>query len=511
MKKPIIAATIVLLGLVAFVFYAMSHSGIQNGNSVFVVARGNIENVFKTTGQVKPKNGVDLAFERSGKVSAKYFNVGDKVSAGKTLVALENYDLVALLHQAEANLKIQQAKLDELKRGARNEDVLIQQSRLAGAESALVEAKQNAIDKIQDAYTKSDDAIRGKVDQFFSNPKSANPALTFVVPDLAKKEKLEFDRMVIETMLNDWYSDTLSLGASGDVSGPCDKAFSNLRQIKSFLDDLALVINALSPSSQLSQTTLAGWRADITLVRSNINTAISSITAAREKLEGAKMNYDIASAGTKMMAAGATPEQLRAQEGQVDSANAALESARAQLAKTIIRAPFSGEIAKDDVVVGQLAVPNVPLISIVSTNQFDIQTNIPESGISRVKVGDAAKVTLDAYNNNTFFDARIISIDSAQSVVDGVPVYRAKLQFVNEDNKIRAGMTANINIAGQTLQNVLYVPERSVFSREMKNLVFVVGKEGAAVEREVVAGARGTDGKVEIVSGVAEGETVLVY
>ncbi|MEI6296547.1 MAG: efflux RND transporter periplasmic adaptor subunit [bacterium] len=512
LKKPFIIGGISVFLLVLIIIIAFSFSGSKKvENSIFEVKRGKITNNFNVVGQVKPKDGVDLAFERSGKVSGKYYSVGDKVSVGKTLASLENYDLVANLHQAEANLKIQQAKFDELKRGARPQDLDIQESKLSGAGSSLIESKRNLIDKIQDAYTKSDDAIRGKVDQLFSNPKSTTPKLTFTISDSQLEYDIEFNRTILESTLNKWYSLLNTLNISEDLSVYSDTTIANLNSIKSFLDKVAFVVNGLTPNSQLSLATISGWRFDISTVRSNINTSIAGITSAKDKLEASVANYETTSSQYNLIIAGATEEQIRAQEGQVDAARAAVESAQAQISKTIIRAPFSGEVAKDDVVVGQIVSPNIPMISLVSNKSFDIQVNIPETNVSMLKVGDTAKVTLDAYGNKQIFDAKIISLDTAQTIVDGIAVYRAKLQFTTEDQRIKTGMTANVTISSASGVDKIFVPDRAIFKKKDKNIVFVVGADGLQKEREVVVGIRGVGENTEIVSGLKEGEKVFVY
>ena len=79
-----------------------------------------------------------------------------------------------------------------------------------------------------------------------------------------------------------------------------------------------------------------------------------------------------------------------------------------------------------------------------------------------------------------------------------------------ENPAIKPGLTANVTIKTQTRENVLVIPQRSIVYRGSKKVVLVI-KEGVPEpeEREVTTGIRGTEGLIEILSGVSEGEQIL--
>jgi RND family efflux transporter MFP subunit len=194
--------------------------------------------------------------------------------------------------------------------------------------------------------------------------------------------------------------------------------------------------------------------------------------------------------------------QVLSAQGQVDSAQAVVNN-------TVLSAPFSGQVDKDNVVVGSIASPNTPVITI-SNNNLEIDTSIPESNIAGSKNGDEAEITLDAFGNNTVFPATIISIDSATSIVNGISVYNAKLKFDNSDDRIKPGMTANISLISGTHKNVLTVPKSAVIQKN--NQYFVIVDKGNSKEetRQVTVGLE-NDQNIEITSGLKLGEKVLIY
>src|SRR5581483_10901237 len=97
-----------------------------------------------------------------------------------------------------------------------------------------------------------------------------------------------------------------------------------------------------------------------------------------------------------------------------------------------------------------------------SDTKFQIDANIAEADIAKVALGQKATVTLDAYGPDVVFNATVIKIDPAETIVDGVPTYKTTFQFDTPDDRIKSGMTANIDIQGDSHTDVLAVPERAV-------------------------------------------------
>lgn len=476
---------------------------------VAVAKRVDLIQEVSVTGRVKPGSNVGLAFEKSGKVSAVYANVGREVHLGQTLVVLENADLLAQLKQAEANVKVEQAKLDELKRGARLEDIEVQKVKVRNYEVALEDAKKNLVDTLQDAYTKADDAIRNKVDQFFSSPRSQSPHLNFYT-DSQLQSDLEGKRPGIEDTFKSWRLSLDQLTTTSDLLSYIETAKKNLDQIKSFLDKAGLAVNGATANSTLSQTTLDGWKSAVSTARTNVNTAVSNLTSAEEKTKTAESNLALAKQELTLKEAGTVPEQISAEEAKVESAVANVENLQAQIAKTIIRAPISGVVTKQDAKVGEIVSANTPVVSLISVSQFEIEANIPEADIAKVKFGNTAKVTLDAYGNDVNFDVKVTAIDPAETIVDGVATYKTTLQFVEKDERIKSGMTANIDISIEKRENVVVVPQRAIITRNGDKMVRILDTE-APREVKVKTGLRGSDGNIEIIEGVNEGDKVIIF
>ncbi|MBI2048267.1 MAG: efflux RND transporter periplasmic adaptor subunit, partial [Parcubacteria group bacterium] len=472
------------------------------------VARGPLVQEVSITGRVKPVQSVNLAFEKSGRVAVVYADIGKRVSIGEALVILENADIRAQLKQAQADVKAEEAKLAEMKQGTRQEDIEIQEAKVRNYELSLADARINLTDKIKDAYTKTDDAVRNKSDQFFKNPKTSNPELSFTSPNSSLAQSLEFNRVLMEQMLVSWQTSVSEIKTESDLNKYSTMAKSNLNQTSSFLDDAGFILSGVSPNPSLTQATIDGWKADIFTARTNINTAIGNITTAEEKWRSAESNLLIGQRELTLKKAGSTDLEIQAQEARLESKEAQVLNLEAQLGKTIIRAPINGVVTKQDAKVGEIIGANTSAVALISATQFEIEAHIPEADIAKVALQNKALVTLDAYGRDIVFEAFVVSVEPAETIIEGVATYKATIHFLKEDTRVKSGMTANIDIQAANLENVIAIPQRAVIRKNGEKFVRVL-KNKIPTEVLVETGLRGSDGNIEITKGLTAGDVVV--
>lgn len=517
MKKPaFLAPAVVLIAGIAVYFIFFFPKQAPDYETV-IAEKGNVIQEVSVTGKVKPATSVDLAFDSSGRVVWINAGVGDRVLNGQSLAQLFNADLVAQLNQAEASLKVQEAKLEELEKGTRQEEIQVYEVKVANAKVSLEEAKKNLINKTKDAYTKSEDAVRNKADQLFDNPRTSAPNFKYEINSQQLALEAESARFIIESILEEWNSSLSVLATGSDLLKSTKEARSNLDQIKTFLEKIALAVNLLAPNDSLSQTTIDGYKTDIYTARTNVNTAIDNLAIAEEKFKTAESSLTLAENELALKKSGSTAEQIKAQEAQVEQAKANADNYRALVAKTILRSPISGIVTKQDAKVGEIVKAQTTVISVISDKKFEIEVNVAEADIAKIAVGNTAGVTLDAYGDDVIFNSKVIKIDPAETMIEGVSTYKITLEFENEDEKIKSGMTANIDILTAEKDNVLIVPQRTVIEKEGKKIIRLAipnnsSKTGERIEEiEVKTGLRGSDGNIEIVEGLKEGDKVIVF
>jgi len=498
-----------ILAIVIIVIVIVVVDGNSSGRKFVVAERTSLSQGVSVTGRVKPAEDASLAFEKTGKIARVYYDVSDQVEAGDVIVSLENSELFAQLAEAEAVVALENAKLQELQKGTRPEEITIQETKVENAEVALGETRKNMIDKLGDAYTKSDDAIRGKADQLFVNPSASAPEFNFSGGDPVLRNEVSGGRRTIESILLSWKDSLNSFSANDDYLNFINTTKNNLQQIKSFLSEASVLISGIGPSSNLSQATIDGWKSGLATGRSNVNVAIENVTAAEEKIKNAESALTLEKDTLFLKKAGTVPEQLIAQEASLNKAKASVQNINAQIGKTVIRAPISGVVAKQEAKTGEIVSAGSEIVSIISDANYEIESNVPEADLAKIKIGDVANVTLDAYGEDILFQASIASIDPAETIIGGIPTYKTTLEFMEEDNRIRSGMTANIDILTAQLENVIAVPGQLIAKKDGKKFVqIILGNQ--FIETEVETGIIGSGGRVEIVSGLREGDKVLI-
>lgn len=506
-KLFLLIILVIIVATFGYNFFTSDSSG-PTKDTVKVERRDIIQEV-SVTGKVVPKKSVSLSFDRIGKIVGINVSVGDAVKEGDILAYLDSGELSAELAQAEANLRVEEARFLELKRGVKPEEISISEARVSGAKSSVSDAKKSLADEIRSVYAKADDAVRNKVDKYFDNPKSANPMLSFVVSDTSLKSQIEFDRYLVEVALNKWAESLLLMGNEVGDDIFLEDAKNNLSLLKNFLNKTSIAVNSLIPTSNLSQITIDTYKTDTSTARTNINSSILSLSTAEQRLTSAENNLVVYMEELSLKKSGATEEQILAQEARIDQVRAMIKSIRVQISKTYLRSPIAGKVARKNFDVGEMVSANSPAFLVLSEGDLEIEANITEADISKIKIGDITKITLDAYGDQAVFSAKVSKIDPSETIIEGIATYKTTFDLSVPDERLKPGMTANLDILTATKNSVLAIPQRNITSRNGMRFVNVYLNDGQEEERQIEVGLRGSDGFIEIISGLREGEQVL--
>jgi len=503
-KWFIILGIVILIVVLFFVF----KKGGNNATNFVEVKKGEVVSEVSVTGIVVPSKNVDLAFERGGRVTRIAVKVGDKVGSGQTLVQLENSDLFAQVAQARASLQTQQSKLDELKRGTRGEEIKIKEAELAKSEQDLQNYYTGIYDVLNDAYAKADDAIRTKTDSLFTEDETQNPKLTFTTSDLQSQIDVVALRTRAGSELTTWKKELQGVSYSTRSDELERVLLLGKNHLGIIRDYLSRAAEAVDSSVGLSTTTVGEYKLNINTARTNSNTAFTSLSSQSQLIASQKVVVQRIKNELLLANAGATLEQIAGQKAQIAQAEANVLYYQSQLDKTYIRAPFSGMVTKIDAKLGDIISANTLMISLIGSGNFEIESNITESDIAKIKLGDKARVTLDAYGNDVVFTAIVSKKNLSETIIDGVSTYKTTLQFEDNNEKILSGLTANVDILADKRENVLYIPSRNIFSNDGKKIAKILEGNGTIREVEITIGLRGSDGRTEILSGLKENEKV---
>jgi len=471
-KKPIFIITIIILAIILggyFYFF----SGKETSPEFVVVKKGNIVQEVSVTGNVKPVKNVGLAFEKTGRISSVLADIGSYVYSGDVLAREDSSELSSQLEKAKADSETQKAELNKSK--------------------VALDNYYSAIPNIlNDAYTKADDAVRKQVDVFFTDGESDTPKLNFITTDSQAQTDSQNGRLASRYELNSWRGELGALNSTSydELDLALSKSKSHLEIIRNFL---LSAMDALGKAYGVAQSTLDSNKANVTTARTNVNTALTNINNQKQYIYSQKA-------------------VIASEEASVKSYEAAVKNIEVQIAKTVLRSPINGMVTKQDAKVGEIAAANTVLVSVLSSI-YEIEAYVPEVDISKVKIGDASRITLDAYGRDVAFKAKVTAIDPAETVIEGVATYKTTLQFVSNDKPVKSGMTANLDILATEKDNTLIIPQRAVTSRngdKFVNLYDSSAKDDNIKEVKIITGIRGSDGNIEVLDGLKEGDKLVI-
>ncbi len=469
------------------------------------VKRGSIVQTVSLTGNTTPAKSVSLAFGSSGTISHTYTDLGKKVYAGQVLAELDINNLIAQLHQAQANVDIQKAKLQGLQNGSRPEDVASSQAALDKAKQDLANMYSSISDTSTDSYAKASDAVRNQLNAFFTNAEGTNPTLTYTTSNSQAQANVQQERYALSSLLNKWQTEISNTTPSpAGFETLLNNEISYLSTVRQLLSDVS---DTLKNAPSLNTTTLAAYQASVTTALGEVNTAVKNLNTSSQSIASQKLTISQLQAQLSLKQAGSLPTDIAAQEAQVEQVQASVDAANAQIRNAQIIAPISGTVTQFDAKIGQVASPSAPLVSIMSDTGYEVDAGVSETDVGKVVVGDTVSMTLDAFPGETF-DGSVFYIAPAETNTQGVISYLTKISFTKPDPRLKSGLTANVDIQTQHKDNVLFLPEYAILQNDSGT--FVETLDGKTTKQNpVTLGVQDQKGNVEVVSGVTEGEQVL--
>jgi RND family efflux transporter MFP subunit len=483
------------------------------------VQKGDLIQTVDVTGKVKSENNISLHFESSGVIDRIYVVEGEEVRKGDVLAKLKLDDLNSLVEQAEANLNQKIA-------GVSDEQVNVSLSQINAAEVTYKKAEANlsnvkalaeenlknkyvsALNLLDDSYIKlftvlkdSEELKNNYFNRLDQDSIGVSNEINYKIKDSINKTKTYLDlaqsSKSIEDINNAMSEMNLTTKSILDallfIKNVCEGV--NYKNIVSTSDKAKLDQNKLTVSA--SQISLTSAQNEISLLKvqnkNNINVAVIAVEEAVANSELQKANYN----------------SLIANPREVDLAysRSILNQAIANRNKAIIVSPFNGIITKINKEQGELISSAEALMEALSP-KYQVEVNIPETDVVKINIGDKANIELDAIENNVL-KAEVINIDPAATTIQDVVYYKVVLSILTEDNRIKPGMTADIVICTEERTSVLYLPSRSILSDKGRKYVRVL-KDGEITEKDLVLGLNADDSKKEILSGIEEGEEIIL-
>ncbi len=521
--------------------------------------RSDLVQTVEAVGTVISEKDLKLRFPLTGVVGKVLIEEGDSVEENQELAHLRNGALKADVTAAQASLSSQSAQLKELKEGTRPEDILIQEAEVENKKAALesayatfngakekleklnMEAKislsgyvstassetSEQLTEIRSALRKIEDVLE---DSALNRAATYNEPTDFEMLTRKKANAIHQIEQMIKLLPSNFKDYKEAISKLREVRDTTAEASQTISKMYSFVANMKLYHNYDFSDRETHKTTL-------TTQSNTVQDALSSLDSTLKTMRDASADYDtqIASAQSTIETsqadiqtyeaslrkqeaelakkrAGARPTEIQAQQARVNQAYAELNRAKAKLEDTIIRAPIAGAITKVNLKEGEFTGGldlNEFALSMLGASPYRVEMFVAEIDIPKVKLSQTGSIDLDAFPNEEFV-MKVSEIDPTATDKDGVSKYRVKLDFPEQDMRLKIGMTGDAEIYTDFRKDVVHIPGRAVFTDEKGDEIVKILKDNKVIERKIKTGMEGEGGDVEVIEGINEGETIIL-
>lgn len=516
-KKRYWILILIVTGLCALWFFASDNNAIPDGVETGTVERGEVIEVVSETGFVQATKAVDMAFERGGRVIEILVEEGSEVQAGDILVRLDSSSVSADLASAYARLEAEQVRLQELLTGADSNSLAVTQSSVISAETAVENAKRNldeVITQQNQLVANAEKTLRTSgLQAYLVSGERENSDDSYAAPTVSGTYTSDIEGVYRLEL----YSSGAASGASYRVSGIESGTESVSTVNPTPVGNLGLYVqfpDNFAPRTEweipIPNTRSGSYLTNLNAYNSAVEGRDLAIANAENAVKAAESALNQGQTQLVQASGSARDERVAAQRALVRQMHASVQSVQVQYDNMILVAPFDGVITNLYTEVGQIVSATAPAVSLISKGQYELTVSVSEVDIAEISIGDEASVQFDAYDDD-YFTAHVVRISPNAILTDGVRVFEITLVFDQVNEKIRDGLSADIDITTARREDVIAIPTRSIYQDADGKFVRIITPEETVAKVRVETGLRGSDGKSEVVSGLTGGETIVTF
>ena len=437
---------------------------------------GDLRLTVSATGGVTPKRQVPLLFASSGIVTQVLVKAGDSVKAGDELAQLDTSDLQAAFNDALVQLQIQQIAYDALTNPPREADLALAQAAVTAAQAALNAAFSN------------------------TNPNAAQIAQ--LQSDLARNQLWQAQ------LQRDISAHTT--GFAPDVSGLIpDGVDVPLEVINQINQGLAGIIPSFPSLGGVSESSLDQAQYGVQIADANAAAAANqgadpgSVASANAAVVSAQQQLD-------RLKNGPSDYDLQAAAISLNLAALAVEQAQTALDNGILVAPFSGAIAQNQLVEGEVPPSDKAAMLLVDSSELYVDLAIDETDVVKLSVEQQVELTFDALPD-AGITGHVSRISTTPTIIGQLVTYPVRVTLNPTDAPVRIGMSATATIIVDQLDQALIVPNRFIRIDRTTQDAFVTTKDdkGNFSEIPVQLGLR-NELNSQIVGGLTDGQQIFL-
>ncbi|HEY2860522.1 MAG TPA: efflux RND transporter periplasmic adaptor subunit [Terracidiphilus sp.] len=229
------------------------------------------------------------------------------------------------------------------------------------------------------------------------------------------------------------------------------------------------------------------------------------LDTAQAALVQAQAAYDTSNTHLQSMKAVSREAALKAARGQLTSAEGKMKGADAAVSYSEIRSPINGVVTERPLFAGETAAAGAPLITVMDTSAVIAKTHLAQGVAQQMKVGDAAQLKVPGVDDPV--DAKVSLISPALDA--GSTTLEVWIKADNKRGELKVGTPVKVVITGRTAEKAWKIPQSAVLTaQDGSKSVLVVGTDGAAHKKAVTLGIS-DGGDVQVLNGLAPGDTVI--
>lgn len=446
-----------------------------------------MEETEEAQGTLAPATGSSarLAFPVAGRIGRILVHEGDTVSPGQVVAELDARAQAAQVQSAQAGVRafgqqVEQARLSAL--AAQNDQAA--SVRLTGLSLAAALADRDA--GIQAAQT-SLKLAQADLARTIAPPQSA---------EVAQSEAALAQAQATETRAQSEKERQQFL---------FDKGVSARRQLEDAQTALAVAQGGVQTARQSGLLLRAGARpAEREAARLRVTQAQQVIASTRQSGDAkvAQARQALSQAEQGRTATQAKQQEVLAAVSNAQKSQADALAVRTQAAQTVLRSPIAGVVTRRTGNPGDLSDPATPVLEITNTKFLVLTASLAGSSGGRIRAGETAHLLDDT--GKTVGMGRVESVGQVDPQTNLLTV---RVRVPNQKNTLRVGAFYGVRIVTRTAPQAVVVPKSAVIQRDGKSVVYLVGKDDTAHQKEVSVGAE-QNGNVEI-HGVKAGEQIV--
>ncbi len=488
------------------------------------------------SGQISTLDQIDIKPKISSEVSAIYVKKGEKVKTGNLIMKLDDRDFQKAVRDAEISLETTKLELEELLSPVDELTLLQAENSLTQAKESKQKAEDNLLKAYEDGFNNVANVFlelpgimaglnnilfsysfsfgQQNIDYYVDAVKAYDEKILQYKTDAYNKYQIarkSYDKNFQDYKLTSRFSEKnvieFLIEQTYETVRNIAEAVKSANNLIQFYQD-KLTERNFKPQN-LSDTHLSSLSSYTGKTNSHLSSLLSAQRAIKdykETIVNAQRTIEEKELSLAKLKAGPDELDIRSKKIAIQQKEDALNTAKENLANCYIYSPSNGLIADIKVKKGDSVSSGTTLMSLV-TQQKIAEISFNEVDVAKVKIGQKATLTFDALPDITL-TGEVIEIDTVGTINQGVVSYGVKISLATDDKRIKPGMSVTADIIIDVKQNVVLVPNSAVKSQQ--NVYYVQVMENNVPRFQQVEVGIFNDNMTEIISGVKEGDIVVV-